>query len=125
MNIIINDKAVSKVELLQLIKKSKLKAIKSIRKFANIGLKDAAFIVQSLVKDPDCFDNNPIKIASRGYTDNSEENERTTANADSSNFKKPRAGTHFLKPNRSNKLVVFGLIGFVVLLVIYFLKDKM
>jgi ribosomal protein L7/L12 len=48
MNIIINEKEVSKVELLALIKKNKLKAIKSLRKFANIGLKDAVFIVENL-----------------------------------------------------------------------------
>ena len=115
MNIIINDKAVSKIELLALIKKSKLKAIKSLRKFANIGLKDAAFIVENLENDPDYFDNNPLKVTPRGYDDDSTGNEKTIPSSDRSNFKKPRAGTHFLKPNRSNK-TSFILILFIAII---------
>lgn len=127
MNIIINDKVVSKVELLQLIKKSKLKAIKSLRKFANIGLKDAVFIVESLDNDPNYFDDNPVKVTPSGYLENEtiKEDVKISNSTNGSNFKSPRAGTHFLKPNRSNKLVVFGLIGFAVLLVIYFLKNNL
>ena len=118
MNIIINEKEVSKVELLALIKKNKLKAIKSLRKFAHIGLKDAVFIVENLKKDLNYFDTQPVKSQTSGYDETIESTDWVD-----SNHKKPIAGSHFLKPNRSNKLLIFGIIGFVFFLIYFFIKD--
>lgn len=127
MNIIINDKAVSKTELLQLIKKSKMGAVRSIKKFAHIGLNDAKVIIDNLVKNPDHYDNLIINKPTTGFKGVGHiiSDLKNAQNERESNQRKPIAGSHFLKPNRSNKLLFFGLIGFAILLIYFFLKDKM
>lgn len=127
MNIIINDKSVPKTELLKLIKKSKMGAVRSVKKFSHIGLRDAKAIIDNLIKNPNHYDNLVINKPTTGFKGvgniiadlKNAENEQDLAN------RKPIAGNHFLKPNRSNKLLVFGFIGFAILLIYFFLKDKM
>lgn len=128
MNIIINDKEVPKAELLQLIKKSKIGAVRRVKKFTRIGLKDAKAIIDNLVKNPNYYDGVIVEKTTTGFkgVENIMSNLKNSQNESDSSQKRPIAGSHFLKPNRSNKLLVFGLIGFMLLLIYYFfLKDKM
>lgn len=127
MNIIINDKAVPKTELLQLIKKSKIRAIRRLRKYAQIGLKDAKDVVDNLAKNPNHYDNLAFetpKVDEKGLG-SSIDDLKNSQKEEASSQRKPIAGSHFLKPNRSNKLLFLGLIGFALLLIYYFIKDNM
>jgi hypothetical protein len=128
MNIIINGKEVPKAELLLLIKKSKLRAVKRLKIFTHIGLKDAKDIIDNLVKNPNYYDGRVIEETIDGFKgdESSTTDLKNAQNEGNSTQKKPIAGSHFLKPNRSsNKLLIFGLIGFALLLIYFFLKDKM
>lgn len=127
MNIIINDKAVPKTELLQLIKKSKIRAIKRLKKYAQIGLKDAKDVVDNLAMNPNHYDNLAFEkstVGEKGLGSIIEDLKNSQKEGDS-NHRRPIAGSHFLKPKRSNKLLFFGLIGFALLIIYYFLKDSM
>ncbi|MDB4293519.1 hypothetical protein N9954_08940 [Maribacter sp.] len=127
MNIIINDQAVSKSELLQLIKKSKIRAVRSIRKTAHIGLKDAKDIVDKLAKNPNYYDDEVITLPTRG----SRGVGQIKADLEDAQYKedlrqrKPIAGKHFLKAGRSNKLLFFGLVGLALFLIYYFMQDSL
>ena len=125
MSIIINDQALPKAALLRLMKKSKIGAIRHLKKVAHIGLKDAKDIITNLAKNPDYYDNLVIEKS----TTNNKADEKNISDLKNEQkdrdwaVRKPIAGSHFLKANGFNKILVFGMIGFVILLLYFFLKN--
>lgn len=127
MSIIINDTTLPKDELLRLIKKSKMGAVRRIKKLTHIGLKDARAIVHNLNKNPNYYDDLVINKATTGFkgTESSIAEPQNAQNEGDFTKKRPISGSHFLKVNRSNTPMAIALVGFALLLIYYFLKDKM
>ena len=127
MSILINDQSLSKEELLKLIKKSKIGAVRHIKKLTHIGLNDARGIINNIAKNPDYYDGQVINKAVTGFkgTEGSLAALENAQNDALPTKKIPILGSHFLKVNQSNTLLKIALIGFALLLLYYFLKDKM
>ncbi|MDX8553080.1 hypothetical protein MK851_05495 [Tenacibaculum sp. 1B UA] len=68
MHITINNTQFNKEDLIELISKSKLKAIKHITSKTNIGLKDAHSIVENLNDNPNYYDHQVLDIAEKDFS---------------------------------------------------------
>lgn len=123
MEITINNKKFTKDELLRLIEKSKIGAIKHINDSSNIGLRSAKKIVDNLTRNPNYYDNAVLKNKKKSFVA-----EKTTTpnskNIIEKGLEEEKVGSHIIRYDNQNKkwIYILGLIFIVALL--YFLKTK-
>lgn len=105
----INDNELNKKTILTFIKENKIiSAIKYVRDFANIGLKDAKDIVDNLAKDENFYDNKKIILNKRKSIINKIKKS------------KKRKGNHVIKKsNNQYKIIVIFIL--IIFLAYYFL----